>query len=96
MSTREMMMVMCYDVSADRSRRKVARTLETKMTRVQYSVFESRMTRIQADILAQRVAAYLGPGDSLRVYAIGANGQRRSRVYGDGTPFEPDDSYWVL
>lgn len=96
MSDREMMMVFCYDVSANKARRKVARTLEAQMTRVQYSVFECRMTRNRAQAIAQRAASYLGPGDSLRVYAIGQNGIRRSRVYGDGSPFEPQEGYWLI
>jgi len=96
MSSREMMMIFCYDVSDNKSRRKVAKLLEAEMTRVQYSVFECRMTRVQSDILAQRAASHLGEGDSLRVYAVGQNGYRRSRVYGDASPFEPVEGYWLI
>jgi CRISPR-associated protein Cas2 len=92
----EMLMVFTYDVSKDRKRRRVARILEDAATRVQYSVFESRMTRQRAAAVAQRCAAELEAGDSLRVYAIGANGERRTRVYGDATPVEPAGDYWLL
>ncbi|WP_414897033.1 CRISPR-associated endonuclease Cas2 [Rhodovulum sp. YEN HP10] len=91
----EMLMVFTYDVSQSKRRRKVAGLLEAAATRVQYSVFEARMSRPRADALAQRIAAHLDRGDSLRVYAIGADGLSRSRVYGDAVPFEPQEGYWL-
>ena len=92
----EMLTVFSYDVSDNRRRRRIARLLEDATTRVQYSVFETRMTRQQAEALAQRLAACLGKGDSLRLYVIGHDGERRSRVYGDGMPFESDEGYWLF
>lgn len=92
----EMLTVFTYDVSADRNRRRVARLLEDAATRVQDSVFEARLTKARAEALSQRVAAELGQGDSLRVYVIAADGEARSRVYGDGPPFESDAEYWVF
>jgi CRISPR-associated protein Cas2 len=96
MTTREMLMIFTYDVSRNKVRRKVSKRLEAVATRVQYSVFEGRMSQARADTLSQRIAALLETGDSLRVYAIGANGLRRSRVYGDGIPFEPDEDCWIF
>lgn len=96
MARGEMMYVFSYDVSENRRRRRIARRLEDHATRVQFSVFETRMTRTKAEALGQRLAAELGPGDSLRVYAIGADGHRRSRVYGDGAPFESAEGFWVV
>jgi CRISPR-associated protein Cas2 len=92
----EMLTVFCYDVTEDKRRRKIAKLLEDAATRVQYSVFETRMTKSKAGIVAQRVASHLGEGDSLRVYVIGRNGERRSRVYGDGPAFESDEGYWLF
>jgi len=96
MARGEMLTVFSYDVSADKRRHKIARLLEDAATRVQYSVFETRMTRARADALSQRLASLLGEGDSLRVYVIGHDGERRSRVYGDGAPFESDEGYWLF
>lgn len=96
MARGEMLTVFSYDVSKDKNRRKIARLLEDNATRVQYSVFETRMTRQKAETVAQRLAAHLGEGDSLRVYVVGHDGERRSRVYGDGAPFESDEGYWLL
>ena len=96
MTRGEMLTVFSYDVSENKRRRKVAKILEGSATRVQYSVFETRMTKQQAEAVAQRAASHLGDGDSLRVYVVGQNGERRSRVYGDGPAFESAEGYWVF
>lgn len=96
MARGEMLTVFSYDVSSDKRRRKVARVLEDAATRVQKSVFETRMTEARASAVAQRVASLLGDGDSLRVYVIGHDGERRSRTYGDAAPFESDEGYWLF
>jgi CRISPR-associated protein Cas2 len=96
MSLGEMLTVFCYDVSEDRRRRRIADLLEDNSTRVQYSVFESRMSRARAEALAQRLASMLGDGDSLRMYVIARNGERRTRVYGEAVPIESDEGYWLL
>lgn len=96
MSRGEMLTVFSYDVSEARRRRRIARLLEDEATRVQLSVFEGRMTRQRAAALGQRLAALLGDGDSLRVYAVGADGLARSRVYGDGAPFESEAGFWIV
>lgn len=95
MARAEMLTVFCYDISRDRTRAKVARILEDAASRVQKSVFEVRMSETRASALSQYVASFLEPGDSLRVYAIGASGERRTRVYGDAVPIEPEGSYWL-
>ena len=96
MARGEMLTVFSYDISSNKARRKAAKLLEDAASRVQKSVFETRMTHQKAAAVAQRVAALLGPGDSLRVYALGDAGERRSRVFGDATPIEPDGGYWLL
>jgi CRISPR-associated protein Cas2 len=95
MSRGEMLTVFTYDVSSDRRRRRVARLLVDGATRVQWSVFEARLTRARAEALAQQVAGELGPGDSLRVYVLAADGEARSRVFGDGAPFESSQEFWL-
>ena len=96
MAQDDMLTVFCYDVSADKKRRRVAKLLEDIANRVQFSVFETRMGRREAEAVSQRVAAELGPGDSLRVYVIGKNGERRTHVYGDATPLMKDQAYWIF
>lgn len=95
MPAAEMLMVFCYDVADNKRRRRVAKALEDAAVRVQKSVFESRMTERAAGRLAERVAAHLAPGDSLRVYAIGAHGLTRSRSYG-GAPLAEAQDFYLL
>lgn len=95
MARAEMLVVVAYDISDDRRRRRVAAILEAAMVRVQESVFESRLGAAASERLAARAAAELGPGDSLRVYAIGKDALRRCRAYG-GAPITADDDFWLL
>ena len=96
MARGEMLTVFTYDVSADRRRRRVAKLLENAATRVQDSVFEARLTKARAEALSQRISAELGEGDSLRVYVLSADGETRSRIFGDGPPLETDEGYWLF
>ncbi|MCF8490812.1 MAG: CRISPR-associated endonuclease Cas2 [Rhodospirillum sp.] len=91
----EMVMVFCYDVADDRARRRIAAILEDGAVRVQRSVFEARLTARAADRLATKAARHLGPEDSLRVYAISAQGLRRSRAYGP-LPLPEDQDFYLL
>ncbi|MBN9890541.1 CRISPR-associated endonuclease Cas2 [Salipiger abyssi] len=95
MARGEMLTVFTYDISRNKIRRKAAKILEDEASRVQKSVFEVRMTEARAAAVSQRVAALLDPGDSLRVYVIGANGEHRTRVFGDAVPIEPRSGYWL-
>lgn len=57
--------VICYDVSRDRDRIRLAALLERHGDRVQGSVFEGFMTRAAAEKLGQAAARFLGPDDSV-------------------------------
>ncbi len=96
MARGEMLTVFSYDVSRNKPRRKIAKILENHATRVQYSVFEARMTEVDANRICHQCASWLEEGDSLRVYVIGHDGERRSRVFGDGAPFESNEGYWLF
>ena len=96
MARGEMLTVFTYDISRNRTLAKVARIMEDAASRVQKSVFEVRMSEAKAAALSQYIASHLEPGDSLRVYAVGASGERRSRVYGDAVQMEPAGSYWLV
>lgn len=66
--------VFAYDIERDRSRARVAKLLENELVRVQKSVFEGRMTPVAARRLAGKIGRELAPADSLRVYAVTADG----------------------
>ncbi|MEZ5847259.1 MAG: CRISPR-associated endonuclease Cas2 [Geminicoccaceae bacterium] len=91
----EMLMVFTYDIAANRARRKVAEMLEERCVRVQKSVFETRMRRADAHKLARKLARQLSPGDSLRVYAITAQGLEKSLAYGP-VPLPEDQDFYLL
>lgn len=96
MSDTEMLVVMSYDVSDNKLRRRLSKLLEQHMTRVQRSVFEARLTGDQTDAVAQAAEQHLAPGDSLRVYTVGADGLRRSRMIGDGAALQEAADYWLV
>lgn len=95
MADTEMLTVFCYDVADNRRRRRVARILEDRCVRVQKSVFEARLTAAASDRLAERVSRHLAPGDSLRVYAIGAHGRNRCKSWG-ACPIAEDQDFYLL
>jgi CRISPR-associated protein Cas2 len=95
MARTEMLTVYCSDVERARARRRVAKVLEARCVRVQRSVFEARLAAHEAEALLGAAAAELGPGDSLRMYAVGAHGLERSAAIG-GAPLAADEPYWLV
>lgn len=95
MAQREMLMVVCYDVTRDSVRVKLAALLEGELVRVQKSVFEGRMSRQEASRLGRRCSALLGPDDSLRIYAVTPAGLRQSQVFGL-QPLPEAQEFWLI
>lgn len=95
MASEEMLMVFCYDIVKNRTRQRVSKILEGVAVRVQKSIFEAWMSREKASSVAEELSTKLEASDSLRVYAIGANGYRRTKVYGAGVLSERQDFFLV-
>lgn len=95
MSRSEKLHVFCYDVSDNKRRRRIAKILEDHASRVQYSVFEGRLTRARVVRIVKEVEDLLEKGDSLRVYAIGRPGEKRSSAHGTAAPIEDGAGYWL-
>lgn len=91
----EMLMVFSYDISDNRRRRRVAKILEDRLVRVQESVFEARLSSRETDMILRRLEPEMAPGDSLRVYAVGADSLPRCRQIG-GAPISEDHDFWLL
>jgi CRISPR-associated protein Cas2 len=91
----DQLIVICYDVSSDRARRKVAARLEEVAVRVQESVFETRMRAARAHGLGDELAKLLGPRDSLRLYTVGRGGLAASRAWG-AVPMAGAEDFWVV
>lgn len=96
MARNQQLRVLCYDVSCDKRRRRIAKLLEEEASRVQYSVFETRLAPKKLSRLVARLEAHLDKGDSLRVYTVGKTGERQCDVYGSGVPIEHEAGFWLL
>lgn len=88
--------VLCYDISDNAVRRRVASILEDNASRVQFSVFETRLNASQIKRLIAKIEPLLAKGDSLRVYTIHTTGEKHCAVYGHGVPVETEANYWLL
>lgn len=87
--------LVCYDISSDKRRDKIAKTCESYGTRIQFSVFECPLDELKHQQLKAEIESLinrdedqvlfvtLGPesGDaSLRIASIGRPYTKRSRV----------------
>ena len=74
-----------YDITDDKRRRKVMKTMEDFGQRVQYSVFECRLTPLEFEKMKKRLKPLiLETQDSIRFYFIGAEDVGRIQVLGTG------------
>ena len=85
--------LVCYDVRDDRRRRRLAKLLEQRCERVQYSVFECPLSeKVLSRLLDEKWLRVLNlKEDSLRVYPLDARAKGLVRVYGSPPPYEPPD-----
>ena len=81
-----------YDISDDRRRLKVAKTLKDFGERVQRSVFEANLEAGQVERLKKRLAPLINPEeDSLRIYPLCAACVPRVEVLGWGVVTQDPD-----
>ncbi|MBX3038620.1 MAG: CRISPR-associated endonuclease Cas2 [Anaerolineales bacterium] len=76
-------LVISYDISSNRRRYKVMKTLEGFGTRVQFSVFECRLKPRQINDLRKRLYKLIAEEDSIRIYLISADDVKRIERLGD-------------
>jgi len=87
-----MLYLVCYDIETTtrEGRRRLsgmARFLERHGTRVQNSVFEVRVTPFVFDALRRAMLRiYHSEKDSLRIYHLDAEAERRVEIHGDRGP----------
>jgi CRISPR-associated protein Cas2 len=88
-------LVVSYDISNDKRRLKVMKTLQDYGTRVQYSVFECRLESKQLDLLKRRIKPLAREKqDSIRFYYLSADDIQRIDVIGNGS-VTPDHIYFM-
>ena len=80
-----MRVVISYDISDDKRRRRVAKKMEGYGYRVQYSVFECDLTAQQMKTLKKALRPYVKAreGDSIRFYLIPADAVEKIQVIGN-------------
>ena len=91
-----MFVVVSYDVTNDRRRNRISKTLLDYGTRVQYSVFECNLTASQLSELEQRLLkVYDEAEDTIRIYRLCAGCLKTVRAYGRGKVTEDEEVYIV-
>jgi CRISPR-associated protein Cas2 len=96
MATGRQLRILCYDISCDKRRRRVAALLEEDCNRVQESVFEARLTQRKVRSIVDQACTLIEGCDSFRVYTIGRTGEGACEVRGSGIPIESEASFWLL
>jgi CRISPR-associated protein Cas2 len=92
-----MRVVIAYDISSDRRRKKVSDLLGNALTRVQLSVFEGDLPPEVLERWVEKAVRLLDTEtDSLRVYHLCAACAPRVDVYGFGILLEDDLSVRIL
>ncbi|RUT02260.1 hypothetical protein DSM106972_063350 [Dulcicalothrix desertica PCC 7102] len=85
--------LVCYDVSNDKRRTKLAKLIERNCQRVQYSVFECPLHENILNHLLENdwLPTLKLSEDNLRVYPLNETTKQQVRVYGSPPPYEPPD-----
>lgn len=80
-----MRVVISYDISNDKRRRKVATIMEGYGYRVQFSVFECDLTAQQLKAVQKKLRPCVkkGEGDSIRFYPLPADALEKIQVMGN-------------
>jgi CRISPR-associated protein Cas2 len=83
-----------YDISDDRRRTKIMKTLEDFGQRVQYSVFECNLESAQITKLKKMLLPHVkDSADTIRIYAISADDLKRIEIIGNGKVTRERDFY---
>lgn len=79
-----MRIVISYDISDDKRRRKMARLLEGYGDRVQYSVFECDLDAARLQEVRRRMRPLVKGqlGESVRIYPLHADSADQAQVFG--------------
>jgi CRISPR-associated protein Cas2 len=89
--------LVCYDVRDDKRRNKLAKLIEQRCQRVQYSVFECP---VEGEILCELIERHWLKvlklsEDSLRAYPLSGTAKKQAKIYGSPPLYEPPD-YLIL
>ena len=79
------MYVVSYDITSDRRRNKIAKTLEGYGIRIQYSVFECRLTEKKYKEMYRKLMQLMTDEEdgSIRIYSVCGNCEGKIRTIGE-------------
>jgi len=85
--------LVCYDVRDDKRRVKLAKLMEQRCERVQYSVFECPVSEsVLSELLQKKWLKVLDISqDSLRIYPLNKSTKAQVKVFGSPPPYEKPD-----
>ncbi len=90
-----MFYIVSYDISDDKKRNKVAKTLLDFGTRVQYSVFECILDDKLLEKMTSKLGKVVSDQDSIRIYALCARCEGVVKVFGSGKVTK-DENVFIL
>ena len=90
-----MFYVVSYDLSDDRKRNKVAKTLQDFGKRVQYSVFECILDEKRLEKMTKRLLGITSDEDSIRIYPMCAKCEKMITILGNGE-ITKDEYVYIL
>ena len=91
------LVLISYDITEDKPRRRLQKLLSRYGERVQYSVFECWADDARLAELLEKAGKYVrGEFDSLRAYRLCGNCARRVSVIGWGAEPSPPPAHWVV
>ena len=90
-----MYLLITYDISSDKRRRKVDKLLSSYGDRVNYSVFELEVVKSEYKKLKSKLKDLIGKNDSIRLYRLDKSVLDSAEELGKNhsNPFEREDSY---
>ncbi|HNW36406.1 MAG TPA: CRISPR-associated endonuclease Cas2 [Candidatus Ozemobacteraceae bacterium] len=91
-----MFYIICYDTPSNKRRRKLHKMLKNYAVSVQESVFETFLEGPRFDELLRRLVPLIDPAiDSVRIYGMTREAQRRMHVFGLPGMLEDPDHFVV-
>ena len=90
-----MFYIVSYDISDNRKRDKIAKTLLDFGTRVQYSVFECIMDDKLLEKMITKLSRIVSEEDSVRIYALCAKCKGVVKILGRGKLTDDEKVYIV-
>lgn len=92
-----MFYLVCYDITHDRRRNRVAHLLEGYGLRVQRSVFECVLDEAQRQLLLRKLEQYLKlEEDQVRFYPMSGHTRRKVMILGIQPERQIDDQVFIV